>query len=43
MINKNNSNTDPLEKLKNCILLRHVIEKEKEEKKIVYKYKEYNE
>lgn len=35
-------NTNPLEILKQCILIRNVITKEKDIKKITYKYKEYN-
>lgn len=31
-----------LDILKNCVLIRHVIEKDKETKLITYKYKEYN-
>lgn len=42
MIKENNSNTNPLDMLKDCVLIRHVIEENKDTKKIVYKYKEYN-
>ena len=33
---------DTLELLKNCVLIRHIIEKNKEYKMITYKYKDYN-
>ena len=42
MIKENNSNTNPLDMLKDCVLIRNVIEENKDTKKIVYKYKEYN-
>ena len=33
---------DDLELLKQCVLLRNIVEKDKETKQITYKYKEYN-
>lgn len=43
MVNKNiEHNNDPLTILSNCILIRHIIEKDKEKKQVTYKYKEYN-
>lgn len=33
---------DKLELLKNCVLIRNIIEEDKDTKKITYKYKEYN-
>lgn len=43
MCNKSLDKTnDYLELLKNCILIRHVIEETKDKKIITYKYKEYN-
>lgn len=43
MVNKNiEHNNDPLTILSNCILIRHIIEKDKEKKQITYKYKEYD-
>ena len=35
-------NNDYLNILKNCVLIRHVIQKNKDKKTITYKYKEYN-
>lgn len=35
--------SDKLELLKNCVLIRNIIEEDKNSKKITYKYKEYNE
>lgn len=44
MLDKNyKTNNDYLETLKHSVLIRHIIEKEKETKTIAYKYKEYNE
>ncbi len=43
LINKNKKVTNNvLELLKDCVLIRHVIEKDKETKILTYKYKEYN-
>ena len=42
LINKNNKKGDYLSMLKNCVLIRNVIEEEKEKKLLTYKYKEYN-
>ena len=44
LLNKNTKVTDDiLSLLKNCVLIRDVVEKDKETKMIIYKYKEYNE
>ena len=44
MLDKNYKNeNDYLELLKKCILIRHIIEVDKETKYITYNYKEYNE
>ena len=44
MINSNYEiKNDYLEALKNCVLIRNIIESDKETKQITYKYKEYNE
>ena len=44
MLDKNYNNTEnKLELLKHCILIRDIIGKDEETKKITYKYKEYNE
>ena len=43
LLNKNiEKSNNILELLKNCVLIRHIIEKNKEYKMITYKYKEYN-
>lgn len=43
MIRKDKMNkSDKLELLKNCVLIRNIIEEDKNTKKITYKYKEYN-
>lgn len=43
MINSNYEITDDyLDALKNCVLIRNIIESDKETKLITYKYKEYN-
>lgn len=39
----NNTNLNNLEILKQCVLIRHVVEENKETKLITYKYKEYDE
>ena len=44
MLDKNYNNTEnKLELLKHCILIRDIVGKDEEIKKITYKYKEYNE
>ena len=45
LINKNNkdNNNDYLSLLNNCVLIRHIIQKDKENKMLTYKHKEYNE
>lgn len=43
MINKEIKSDDSRELLKNCILIRNIIEEDKNTKKITYKYKEYDE
>lgn len=44
MINKENKKEENiLKKLKSCLLIRHIIEENKETKKLTYKYKEYDE
>jgi len=44
MLDKNYNNTEnKLELLKHCILIRNIVGKDEETKKITYKYKEYNE
>lgn len=43
MIKNNCDSENPLEMLKQCILIRYVIEEDKEKKLITYKHKEYNE
>lgn len=44
MINKDiKKDNNYLDMLKHCVLIRHIIEQEKEKKLITYKYKEYNE
>ena len=43
LINRNDKNEkDYLKLLSKCVLIRHIIEKNKDTKKITYKYKEYN-
>ena len=42
MINKNDKKGDYLSMLAKCVLIRHIIEKDKETKMLTYKYKEYN-
>ena len=42
MINKNDREDDYLSMLNKCILIRDIIEKDKETKMLTYKYKEYN-
>ena len=42
MINKDDKETEPLKMLNNCVLIRHIIEENKENKMLTYKYKEYN-
>lgn len=43
LINSNDKNEkDYLKLLSKCVLIRHIIEKDKDTKKITYKYKEYN-
>ena len=43
LINKNDIEKDYLKMLNKCILIRDIIEKNKETKLLTYKYKEYNE
>ena len=43
LINKADKKGDYLSMLNNCILIRHIIEENKETKMLTYKYKEYNE
>ena len=42
LINKNDKSSDYLEMLNKCVLLRNIIEQDKETKMLTYKYKEYN-
>ena len=42
LINKMNKEEDYLSMLNKCVLIRHIIKKEKETKLLTYKYKEYN-
>ena len=42
MINKNDKEVDPLSLLNKCVLIRNIIEVDKEKKLLTYKYKEYN-
>jgi predicted adenylyl cyclase CyaB len=42
LINKNDKEDDYLAMLNNCILIRDIIEENKETKMVTYKYKEYN-
>ncbi|MBR6034171.1 MAG: hypothetical protein IKP28_05525 [Clostridia bacterium] len=43
LINKNNKKGDYLSMLNKCVLIRDIIEENKETKMLTYKYKEYNE
>lgn len=43
LINKNDKENDYLSMLNKCILIRDIIEEDKETKMLTYKYKEYNE
>ena len=43
LINKRDKNNDYLSMLNKCVLIRHIIEDNKENKLLTYKYKEYNE
>ena len=43
LINKLDKKSDYLSMLNNCVLIRHIIEENKETKMLTYKYKEYNE
>lgn len=43
LINKNDKENDYLSMLNKCVLIRHIIEKDKETNILTYKYKEYNE
>ena len=43
LINKKEKNNDYLSMLSKCVLIRHIIEEDKETKMLTYKYKEYNE
>ena len=43
LINKLDKKCDYLSMLNNCVLIRHIIEENKETKMLTYKYKEYNE
>ena len=43
LINKADKKGDYLSMLNNCVLIRHIIEENKETKMLTYKYKEYNE
>lgn len=42
LINKKDKNNDYLQVLNKCVLIRHIIEDDKENKLLTYKYKEYN-
>ena len=42
LINKNDKEEDYLSMLNKCVLIRSMIEEKKDTKKLVYKYKEYN-
>ncbi len=42
LINKRDKNNDYLQVLNKCVLIRHIIEDNKENKLLTYKYKEYN-
>lgn len=41
LINKNDKENDYLSMLNKCVLIRHIIEKDKETNILTYKYKEY--
>ena len=43
LINKNDKEDDYLSMLNKCVLIRNIIEEDKETKLLTYKYKEYNE
>ena len=43
LINKNDREDDYLSMLNKCVLIRNIIEEDKETKLLTYKYKEYNE
>lgn len=43
LINKNDKKDDYLSMLNKCVLIRNIIEEDKETKLLTYKYKEYNE
>jgi len=43
MINNNDKEEDLLNMLNKCVLIRNIIEEDKETKTLTYKYKEYNE
>ena len=43
LISKNDKKGDYLSMLNKCVLIRHIIEEDKETKMLTYKYKEYNE
>ena len=43
LISKNDKKGDYLSMLNRCVLIRHIIEEDKETKMLTYKYKEYNE
>lgn len=43
LINRNDKENDILSMLNKCVLIRDIIEEEKETKMLTYKYKEYNE
>lgn len=43
LINKTNKKDNYLSMLNKCVLIRHIIEEDKETKMLTYKYKEYNE
>lgn len=43
LINKKDKKNDYLSMLNKCVLIRHIIEENKEKKFLTYKYKEYNE
>lgn len=43
LINKGDKKGDYLSMLNKCVLIRHIIEENKETKMLTYKYKEYNE
>ena len=43
LINKRDKEDDYLSMLNKCVLIRHIIEENKETKMLTYKYKEYNE